>query len=47
MENVAEHINDMMRVHEEFGDVFDSLVAEQYHVKQEVGIRSPSVKRIK
>ncbi|XP_071818860.1 protein still life, isoforms C/SIF type 2-like isoform X3 [Apostichopus japonicus] len=35
MENVAEHINDMMRVHEEFGDVFDSLVAEQYHVKQE------------
>lgn len=36
MESVAEHINDMMRVHEEFGDIFDALVAEQYHVKKEV-----------
>ncbi|XP_033124075.1 protein still life, isoform SIF type 1-like isoform X2 [Anneissia japonica] len=36
MERVAEHINEMMRVHEEFGEVFDSLVSEQYHVLKEV-----------
>ncbi|XP_071956692.1 protein still life, isoforms C/SIF type 2-like isoform X2 [Antedon mediterranea] len=36
MERVAEHINEMMRVHEEFGEVFDSLVSEQYHVMKEV-----------
>ncbi len=36
MEEVAGHINDMMRVHEEYGSVFDSLVAQQYHVKKEV-----------
>lgn len=36
MEEVAGHINDMMRIHEEYGDIFDSLVAQQYHVKKEV-----------
>ena len=36
MNKVAEHINDMMRVHEEYGSFFDALVADQYHVKKEV-----------
>ncbi|XP_071502543.1 protein still life, isoforms C/SIF type 2-like [Diadema antillarum] len=36
MNRVAEHINDMMRIHEEFGAVFDTLVAEQFHVKKEM-----------
>ncbi|XP_038076162.1 protein still life, isoform SIF type 1-like isoform X2 [Patiria miniata] len=36
MSQVAGHINDMMRVHEEYGDVFDGLVSEQYHVKKEL-----------
>ena len=36
MSEVAGHINEMMRVHEQFGDIFDELVAEQYHVKKEV-----------
>ncbi|XP_030850377.1 protein still life, isoforms C/SIF type 2 isoform X3 [Strongylocentrotus purpuratus] len=36
MNKVAEHINDMMRVHEEYGAVFDTLVAEQFHVKKEI-----------
>ncbi|XP_022081626.1 protein still life, isoform SIF type 1-like isoform X2 [Acanthaster planci] len=35
MSQVAGHINDMMRVHEEYGDIFDGLVSEQYHVKKE------------
>ncbi|XP_041463268.1 T-lymphoma invasion and metastasis-inducing protein 2-like isoform X2 [Lytechinus variegatus] len=36
MNKVAEHINDMMRVHEEYGAVFDTLVAEQFHIKKEI-----------
>ncbi len=36
MSEVAGHINEMMRVHEQFGDIFDELVAEQYHVKKEL-----------
>ena len=36
MSEVAGHINEMMRVHEQFGYIFDELVAEQYHVKKEV-----------
>ena len=29
MENVAEHINDMKRIHEEYGPIFEMLIAEQ------------------
>ena len=29
MENVAEHINDMKRIHEEYGPIFEQLIADQ------------------
>ncbi|XP_075261524.1 uncharacterized protein LOC142353189 isoform X4 [Convolutriloba macropyga] len=29
MENVAEHINDMKRIHEQYGPVFEQLISEQ------------------
>ncbi|XP_070568887.1 rho guanine nucleotide exchange factor TIAM1-like isoform X3 [Ptychodera flava] len=37
MEKVAEHINDMMKIHEEFGEIFDSLIQDQYYLKREYG----------
>ncbi|XP_077977644.1 rho guanine nucleotide exchange factor TIAM1-like [Glandiceps talaboti] len=36
MERVAEHINDMMKIHEEFGDIFDNLIQDQCFLKREV-----------
>lgn len=39
MNKVASHINEMQKIHEEFGAVFDQLIAEQTGEKKEV--RSP------
>lgn len=36
MEKVASHINEMQKIHEEFGAVFDQLIAEQTGEKKEV-----------
>lgn len=40
MNKVASHINEMQKIHEEFGAVFDQLIAEQTGEKKEVGTRS-------
>ncbi|EPQ04260.1 T-lymphoma invasion and metastasis-inducing protein 1 [Myotis brandtii] len=37
MNKVASHINEMQKIHEEFGAVFDQLIAEQTGEKKEVG----------
>ncbi|XP_077466837.1 rho guanine nucleotide exchange factor TIAM1-like isoform X2 [Stigmatopora argus] len=37
MNKVASHINEMQKIHEEFGAVFDQLIAEQSGDKKEVG----------
>ena len=31
MENVAEHINEMQRIHEEYGAIFDHLYRQYQH----------------
>ncbi|XP_041851308.1 T-lymphoma invasion and metastasis-inducing protein 1-like isoform X2 [Melanotaenia boesemani] len=36
MNKVASHINEMQKIHEEFGAVFDQLITEQSSVKKEV-----------
>ncbi|KAM5334727.1 rho guanine nucleotide exchange factor TIAM1 isoform 5-T7 [Glossophaga mutica] len=36
MNKVASHINEMQKIHEEFGAVFDQLIAEQTGAKKEV-----------
>ena len=36
MNKVASHINDMQKIHEEFGAVFDQLITEQSGDKKEV-----------
>lgn len=36
MNKVASHINEMQKIHEEFGAVFDQLIAEQTGEKKEV-----------
>lgn len=41
MNKVASHINEMQKIHEEFGAVFDQLIAEQTGEKKEV--RTPFV----
>lgn len=41
MNKVASHINEMQKIHEEFGAVFDQLIAEQTGEKKEVR-RPPS-----
>lgn len=38
MNKVASHINEMQKIHEEFGAVFDQLIAEQTGEKKEVRI---------
>lgn len=40
MNKVASHINEMQKIHEEFGAVFDQLIAEQTGEKKEV--RTPA-----
>lgn len=40
MNKVASHINEMQKIHEEFGAVFDQLIAEQTGEKKEV--RTPT-----
>lgn len=39
MNKVASHINEMQKIHEEFGAVFDQLIVEQSGDKKEVRIR--------
>lgn len=36
MNKVASHINEMQKIHEEYGAVFDQLIAEQTGEKKEV-----------
>lgn len=36
MNKVASHINEMQKIHEEFGAVFDLLIIEQSAEKKEV-----------
>lgn len=36
MNKVASHINEMQKIHEEFGAVFDQLITEQSSEKKEV-----------
>ena len=36
MNKVASHINDMQKLHEEYGAVFDQLINEQTGEKKEV-----------
>lgn len=37
MEKVASHINEMQKIYEDYGSVFDQLVAEQTSHDKEVG----------
>lgn len=36
MNKVASHINEMQKIHEEYGAVFDQLISEQSSEKKEV-----------
>lgn len=36
MNKVASHINEMQKIHEEYGAVFDQLISEQSSDKKEV-----------
>lgn len=38
MNKVASHINEMQKIHEEFGAVFDQLITEQSSEKKDVGL---------
>lgn len=38
MEKVASHINEMQKIYEDYGSVFDQLVAEQTGHNKEVGV---------
>lgn len=39
MEKVASHINEMQKIYEDYGSVFDLLVTEQTGPEKEVGSR--------
>lgn len=39
MEKVASHINEMQKIYEDYGSVFDQLVAEQSGQDKEVDTR--------
>lgn len=39
MEKVASHINEMQKIYEDYGAVFDQLVAEQSGTKKEVQLQ--------
>lgn len=41
MEKVASHINEMQKIYEDYGSVFDQLVAEQIGHDKEVRSRPP------
>lgn len=43
MNKVASHINEMQKLHEEYGAVFDLLINEQTADKKEVEVSSPSL----
>lgn len=45
MNKVASHINEMQKLHEEYGAVFDQLINEQTAVKKEVKARAHRVAR--
>lgn len=38
MNKVASHINEMQKIHEEYGAVFDQLITEQSSERKEVKI---------
>lgn len=40
MNKVASHINEMQKLHEEYGAVFDLLISEQTADKKEVKVSS-------
>ena len=42
MNKVASHINEMQKIHEEFGAVFDQLIAEQTGERKEVRTCPPT-----
>lgn len=42
MEKVASHINEMQKIYEDYGTVFDQLVAEQSGTEKEVSRTSGS-----
>lgn len=44
MNKVASHINEMQKIHEEFGAVFDQLILEQSGEKKEVGTHLFSIR---
>lgn len=41
MNKVASHINEMQKLHEEYGAVFDQLINEQTADKKEVNMMMP------
>lgn len=41
MNKVASHINEMQKIHEEYGAVFDQLISEQSSEKKEVQLHYP------
>lgn len=43
MNKVASHINEMQKIHEEFGAVFDQLITEQIGEKKEVGMKQSNL----
>lgn len=43
MNKVASHINEMQKIHEEYGAVFDQLISEQTGEKKEVSVLSDIV----
>lgn len=44
MEKVASHINEMQKIYEDYGTVFDQLVAEQCSTKKEVCISEMTIR---
>lgn len=42
MEKVASHINEMQKIYEDYGAVFDQLVAEQSGSEKEVQLHKQS-----
>lgn len=46
MEKVASHINEMQKIYEDYGAVFDQLVAEQSGTKKEVQLQKKKTHRV-
>lgn len=43
MNKVASHINEMQKLHEEYGAVFDQLINDQTSDKKEVNMIAPTL----